>query len=65
MAVVSSASLKSLTELGEVQSFVYRQERRGERTQPCGAPVLMVRGTELFFPSLTHCFMSVRKFVIH
>ncbi len=36
-----------------VQSCVYREYRSGLRTQPCGAPVLMIRGDEVLFPILT------------
>ncbi len=37
----------------------------GERTQPWGAPVLIVRVLDENFPSLTSCCLSVRKLVIH
>src|SRR4029434_10068047 len=66
MRVVSSANVRSLTEGWlEVQLLVYREKSRGESTQPCGAPVLMVRGSETSLPSLTRCFLSDRKSVIH
>ncbi|KAJ8342196.1 hypothetical protein SKAU_G00321240 [Synaphobranchus kaupii] len=52
--VVSSANFKSLTDWWlEVQLFVYRENSRGERTQPCGEPVLVDLGSEMFFPSFT------------
>uniref|UniRef100_A0A8C6KC52 L1 transposable element RRM domain-containing protein n=1 Tax=Nothobranchius furzeri TaxID=105023 RepID=A0A8C6KC52_NOTFU len=47
------------------KSLGVREKSRGERTQPCGEPVLTVRRSETFFPSLTCCFLSVRKSVIH
>ncbi len=34
-------------------SCVYREYRSGLRTQPCGAPVLRVRGDEVLLPILT------------
>lgn len=41
----SSANLTRLVEVWqEVQSLVYRNNRYGERTQPCGTPVLVVKG---------------------
>lgn len=36
-----------------------------ESTHPWGAPVLTVRVLDVISPSLTCCFLSVRKFVIH
>ncbi len=36
-----------------VQSCVYREYKRGLRTQPCGAPVLRTRGDEVLLPILT------------
>ncbi len=66
MTVVSSANFKSLTEGSlDVQSLVYREKSSGERTQPWGAPVLVVRVLDVYFPSLTSCCLSVRKLVIH
>ncbi len=42
--MVSSADFRSLTEGSlDVQLLVYREKSSGERTQPCGAPVLIVR----------------------
>ncbi len=38
-----------------VQSCVYREYRSGLRTQPCGAPVLRVRGDDVLLPILTTC----------
>ena len=45
---VSSAYLRNMV-LGEglVQSFVYRVNRKGLRTEPCGAPVLEVSAGEV------------------
>ncbi len=37
----------------------------GERTQPWGAPVMIVRVLGVYFPSLTTCCLSVRKLLIH
>lgn len=37
----------------------------GESRQPCGVPVLVVRGIDRLVPSLTCCFLLVTKFVIH
>ena len=42
-----------------------REKSRGERTQPCGEPLLMVSGLEVGFPSFSCCFLSDRKSVIH
>ncbi len=36
-----------------VQSCVYREYRSGLRMQPCGAPVLRIRGDEVLLPILT------------
>ncbi len=36
-----------------VQSCVCREYRSGLRTQPCGAPVLRIRGDEVLLPILT------------
>ncbi len=48
ITIVSSANLTMTLELCvAVQSCVYREYRRGLRTQPCGAPVLRVRGDEV------------------
>ncbi len=64
--VVSSANFRSLTEGSlVVQSFVYREKSSGGRTQPWGAPVLIVRVLDENFPSLTTCCLSVGKLVIH
>ncbi len=64
MNVVSSANFRSLTEGSlEVQSFVLRENSSGERTQPWGAPVLIVRVLDVSSPSLTS--LSVRKLGIH
>ncbi len=35
------------------QSCVYREYRSGLRTQPCGAPVLRIRGDDVLLPILT------------
>jgi len=43
--------------------FVYREKSRGERTQPRGEPVLMVRESETCFPSLMCCFLLDRRSV--
>ncbi len=48
-----------------VESFVYREKSSGERTQPWGAPVLIVRVLDVHFPSLTNCCLSIRKLLIH
>ncbi len=59
-------NFRSLTEGSlDVQSLVYREKSSGERTQPWGAPVLIVRVLDENFPSLTSCCLSVRKLVIH
>ncbi len=66
ISVVSSANFRSLTEGSlDVQSLVYREKSSGERTQPWGAPVLIVRVLDENFPSLTSCCLSVRKLLIH
>ncbi len=52
--VVSSENLTMTLELCvAVQSCVYREYRSGLRTQPCGAPVLRVRGDDVLLPILT------------
>ncbi len=52
--VVSSANLTMTLELCvAVQSCVYREYRSGLRTQPCGAPVLRIRGDDVLLPILT------------
>ncbi len=62
--VVSSANFRSLTEGSlDVQSFMYREKSSGERTQPWGAPVLIVRVLDENFPSFTSCCLSIRKAV--
>ncbi len=64
--MVSSANFRSLTEGSlEVQSLVYREKTNGERTQPRGTPVLIVRVLDENFPSITSCCLSVRKLLIH
>ncbi len=45
--------------------FGVEEKRNGERTQPWGAPVLIVRVLDVYFPSLTTCCLSVRKLLIH
>ncbi len=66
ISVVSSVNFRSLTEGSlDEQSFVYREKSSGERTQPWGAPVLIVQVLDVYFPSLTNCCLSVRKLVIH
>ncbi len=45
--------------------FVYREKSSGERTQPWGAPVLIVWVLDENFPSITTCCLSIRKLVIH
>ena len=50
--VVSSANFRSLTDgWREVQLLVYRENRAGDRTQPCGEPVLVE--LEMLLPSFT------------
>ncbi len=44
-----------------VQSCVYREYRSGLRKQPCGAPVLSIRGDELLLYILTTWLLPVRK----
>ncbi len=62
ITVVSSANLTMTLELCvAVQSCVYREYRSGLRTQPCGAPVLRVRGDEVLLPILTTWLLPVRK----
>ncbi len=54
ITVVSSANLTMTLELCvAVQSCVYREYRSGLRMQPCGAPVLRIRGDEVLLPILT------------
>ncbi len=54
ISVVSSANFGSLTKGSlDVQSFVFREKRSGERTQSWGAPVLIVWVLDENFPSLT------------
>ncbi len=54
ITVVSSANLMMTLELcAAVQSCVYREYRSGLRTQPCGAPVLRIRGDDVLLPILT------------
>ncbi len=48
----------------DVQLFVYREKSSGESTQPWGAPVLIVRVLDVYFPSLTSCCLSVRKLLV-
>ena len=51
---ISSAYLKILT-LGLLDTtlFVYTENRKGERTQPCGAPVLLTK-TEDYNRQFSH-----------
>ncbi len=66
ISVASSADFRSLTEGSlDVQLLVYREKSSGERTQPWGAPVLIVRVLDESFSSLTSCYLTVRKLVIH
>ncbi len=52
ISVVSSANIRSLTEGSlDVQSLVYWEKSSGERTQPWGAPVLIVRCWMRMFPA--------------
>ncbi|CAG5980867.1 unnamed protein product [Menidia menidia] len=56
--LVSSANLTSLMEEWlERHSLVYRENSLGERTQPCAALVLVVRGTNRKLPTHTCCFL--------
>ncbi len=49
---MSSTNFRSLTEGSlDVQSFVYREKSSRERTQPWGAPVLIVRVLDENFPA--------------
>ncbi len=58
--MVSSANFRSLTEGSlDVQSLVYREKSSGERTQPRGAPVLIIQVLDENFPSLPSCCLSV------
>ncbi len=53
---MSSANLTMTLELCvAVQSCVYREYRSGLRTQPCGAPVLRIRGDDVLLPILMCC----------
>ena len=67
--VISSAYLKRgalLTELSTgLQSRVYTKNSAGELTQPWGAPLFVVMTVEMVLLILTHCFLSVRKSLIH
>ena len=66
MTVVSSANFRILTEgFVEIQSFVYKEKSSGESTHPWGAPILTVRIFDVVFPSLTCCFLFIRKLCIH
>ncbi len=59
-------NFRSLTEGSlDVQSLMYREKSSGERTQPWGAPVLIIRVLDENLPSLTSCCLSVRKLLIH
>ena len=49
----------------EVKLLVYREKSAGDRTQPCGEPVLVDREPEVQFPSFTRWDLFVRKSVIH
>ena len=40
---------------------MYREYSRGLRTQPCGDPVVRVRGLEVCLPTLTTWDLAVRK----
>ncbi len=52
--VVSSANVTMALELCvATPSCVYREYRRGMRTQPCGSPVLRVSGEEMLLLTLT------------
>ncbi len=54
ITVLSSANLTMTLELCvAVQSCVYREYRSGLRTQPCGAPVLRIRGDDVLLPILS------------
>ncbi len=48
----------------DVQSLVYSEKSSGERTQPWGAPVLILRVLDESFPSLSSCCLSV-IFALH
>ncbi len=66
ISVVSSANFRNFTEGSlDVQSLVSREKSTEGRTQPWGAPVLIIRVLDENFPSLTSCYLSVRKLVIH
>lgn len=47
-----------------VQLLVYTENRRGEKTQPWGDPVLKVRESETCVPSITCCLLLDRKSVM-
>lgn len=50
--VVWSANLRSLTDgCREVQLLVYSENRAGDRTQPCGEPVLVHLELEQALPA--------------
>ncbi len=58
---VFSANLMMTLELCvAVQSCVYREYRSGLRTQPCGAPVLRIRGDEVLLPIQTSACQEVQ-----
>lgn len=60
--VVSSANFRSLTEgYRETDSLVYRENRRGDRTQLCGEPVLVDLVLGMILPSFTRCDPLVKK----
>ena len=60
---VSSAYLRNMV-LGEglVQSFVYRVNGKGLRTEPCGAPVLEVSAGEVVCCLLCLCLPGLSVF---
>lgn len=61
---VSSADFISLMEGSQdVHSLVYKDYRRGESIQPCGASMLMVLTGRV--PAHTNCLLSIRKSTIH
>ena len=44
------------------QSWVNREYRRGLRMHPCGAPVFMISGVEMLFPTFTTWGAARQKF---
>ena len=53
--------IRMLLGRNHTQSFVYKVNKNGELTYPCGAPVLMTTSLECVLLILTSCPLLVRK----